>query len=200
MDQLMNSSSTNEPRTLAIALGANLPSHVRPPHKTLIALRPALQEEINNWISKEISQLEPQGTESNELRFRWSPLYGTEPIGGPAGQAEYVNAVVVVDGQSLSKLKPSKSAAFSGSTLSADRLGTSVIERGLVSMCVPSTSSIFEAPLDNIMHSKKFAHFSNNLLFLISGEGIFIIVLSMLDINSISSSSKILVKNFILFF
>ena len=31
-------------------------------------------------------------------RLRWSPLFRTAPVGGPAGQPDYLNAVVVIDG------------------------------------------------------------------------------------------------------
>ena len=47
------------------------------------------------------------------MRWRWSPLFETEPHGGPPGQSNYVNAVLIVDGPNLSELTPSESAALS---------------------------------------------------------------------------------------
>ncbi len=35
---------------------------------------------------------------SGTPRLRWSPLFRTAPVGGPAGQPDYLNAVVVIDG------------------------------------------------------------------------------------------------------
>ncbi|MFZ9754050.1 MAG: 2-amino-4-hydroxy-6-hydroxymethyldihydropteridine diphosphokinase [Cyanobium sp.] len=35
---------------------------------------------------------------SAAARLRWSPLFRTAPVGGPAGQPDYLNAVVVIDG------------------------------------------------------------------------------------------------------
>ncbi len=46
------------------------------------------------------------------LRWRWSPLFETEPIGGPPGQPMYINAALIVDGAMLSALRPSKEAAI----------------------------------------------------------------------------------------
>ncbi len=46
------------------------------------------------------------------MRWRWSPLFETDPIGGPDKQPIYANAVLVVDGQKLAELKPSESAAL----------------------------------------------------------------------------------------
>jgi len=66
--------------TLAIALGANLPSPAGEPAVTLEAVKPLLHE-----------LLRPVGG-----RCHWSPLLRTAPVGGPAGQSDYLNAVVVV--------------------------------------------------------------------------------------------------------
>ncbi len=67
-------------QSLAIALGANLPSPAGPPIATLQAVRPLLQELV--------LQLGVPG--------RWSPLFRTAPVGGPADQPGYLNAVVLV--------------------------------------------------------------------------------------------------------
>jgi 2-amino-4-hydroxy-6-hydroxymethyldihydropteridine diphosphokinase len=64
--------------SIAVALGANLGD----PAATLVAVRPRLQ-----------SLLQAGGV----ARCRWSPLFRTEPVGGPAAQRDYLNAAVVVD-------------------------------------------------------------------------------------------------------
>ena len=79
----------SEAATLAIALGANLPSHCGGPIATLIAVRPLLEACLRKW---------GQGLSSGPTGFRWSPLFETEPVGGPPGQPTYINAVLVVDG------------------------------------------------------------------------------------------------------
>ncbi len=79
--------------TLAIALGANLPGPGGSPLATLIAVRPLLEARVQEWREG----LPPPGKPAT---FRWSPLFETQPVGGPPGQPNYLNAVVLVDGPS----------------------------------------------------------------------------------------------------
>ena len=81
--------SGGEAATLAIALGANLPSHCGSPIATLISVRPLLEASLQQW---------GQGLSSRPTAFRWSPLFETEPVGGPPGQPPYINAVLLVEG------------------------------------------------------------------------------------------------------
>ena len=81
----------NATATLAIALGANLPSRSGSPIATLIAVRPLLEASVRRWSQGLPHRGEP-------ACFRWSPLFETQPVGGPPGQPNYVNAVVLVDG------------------------------------------------------------------------------------------------------
>lgn len=69
--------------TLAIALGANLPGPAGGPLETLLAVRPLLTELLHAWAP---------GLE----RLHWSPLFRTAPLGGPGGQPDYLNAVLLV--------------------------------------------------------------------------------------------------------
>ena len=69
--------------TIAIALGANLGD----PAATLAAVRPLLAELVQ------------------PARCRWSPLFRTEPVGGPADQPPYCNAVLLL-GPPLPHLEP----------------------------------------------------------------------------------------------
>ena len=68
--------------SVAIGLGANLPSPVGAPLDTLVALRPQLESLLQQW-----------GGEGS--RVYWSPLFRTAPVGGPAGQPDYLNAALV---------------------------------------------------------------------------------------------------------
>ena len=72
--------------SLAIALGANLPSPAGLPMATLLALRPLLVQQLRAWAAVDALQL------------HWSPLFCTAPVGGPADQPDYLNAVLVVQG------------------------------------------------------------------------------------------------------
>ena len=68
--------------TVAIGLGANLPSPGGAPLDTVVALRPQLESLLHHW-----------GGEGS--RMHWSPLFRTAPVGGPAGQPDYLNAALV---------------------------------------------------------------------------------------------------------
>jgi 2-amino-4-hydroxy-6-hydroxymethyldihydropteridine diphosphokinase len=68
--------------SLAIALGANIGD----PRTTLEAVRPLLAAELERWWPG-----------PSRPRLRWSPLFRTEPVGGPAGQPDYLNAVLLAD-------------------------------------------------------------------------------------------------------
>ena len=72
--------------SLAIALGANLPSPAGSPLATLLALRPLLELQLRLWAAPDALQL------------HWSPLFRSAPVGGPADQPDYLNAVVLVAG------------------------------------------------------------------------------------------------------
>ncbi|MFO7630049.1 MAG: 2-amino-4-hydroxy-6-hydroxymethyldihydropteridine diphosphokinase [Prochlorococcaceae cyanobacterium] len=77
-------SAGGDPPPLAIALGANLPSPAGEPLDTLVAVRPLLTQLLQAW--------------AGPLQLCWSPLFRTEPEGGPADQPAYLNAVLLVTG------------------------------------------------------------------------------------------------------
>ena len=81
--------------SVAVALGANQPSAVGLPRDTLVAVRPLLEKLLVDWAGQ-------------ELRFRWSELLQTTPV-GPVAQPDYVNAVVLVEGLTAA---PSESLAL----------------------------------------------------------------------------------------
>ncbi len=84
----MSASLADQPQSLAIALGANLPSAGVVPRQTLITVRPQLEQLLISWGS----------AASGGMRCSWSPLLKTAPVGGPPGQPLYCNAVVVCAG------------------------------------------------------------------------------------------------------
>ena len=74
-------------QSLAIALGANLPSPAGDPIATLVAVRPLIEGLLLG--------LQPDAAAPGWLR--WSPLFSTVPMGGPPGQPSYINAVLLAD-------------------------------------------------------------------------------------------------------
>ncbi len=78
-DQAGSAADRHQP-SLAIALGANLPSPAGPPLATLVALRPLL-EPLLQQLGGPVC---------------WSPLFRTAPVGGPAHQPDFLNAAVLV--------------------------------------------------------------------------------------------------------
>jgi 2-amino-4-hydroxy-6-hydroxymethyldihydropteridine diphosphokinase len=76
--------------TLALGLGANLPSSVGAPRATLVAVRPLLEALLQEWVQS-------CGSAPPRLLQRWSPLFLTAPVGGPAQQPSYSNAVLLLE-------------------------------------------------------------------------------------------------------
>ena len=70
---------------VAIALGANLGD----PAATLIVVRPLLASACRSWW-------QANQAAAPACQLRWSPLFRTAPVGGPAGQPPYLNAAVVL--------------------------------------------------------------------------------------------------------
>ena len=88
--------------SLAIALGANLGD----PRATLVAVRPLLQALLEGLLEERGQAGAPLGSQPgpesgvrlSPIRLRWSPLFCTEPVGGPPGQPAYLNGVLLVEG------------------------------------------------------------------------------------------------------
>jgi 2-amino-4-hydroxy-6-hydroxymethyldihydropteridine diphosphokinase len=72
-----------EHSTLAIGLGANLPSAAGAPLDTLVAVRPQLHQLLLGWAGV-------------ACHLCWSPLFHTAPVGGPPDQPDYLNAALLV--------------------------------------------------------------------------------------------------------
>jgi 2-amino-4-hydroxy-6-hydroxymethyldihydropteridine diphosphokinase len=90
----LNPSQAAAAGSLAVALGANLGD----PLATLLAVRPLLAELLLGWWKAPQAAGPSAGLAWPRPRLRWSPLFRTAPVGGPADQPPYLNAVVVVDG------------------------------------------------------------------------------------------------------
>ncbi len=108
----MSALNYSTPRTLAIALGANLPSTFGSPKLTLIKIRPLLEDEICQWIKSTYSLNDDLNSIKNNLDWYWSPLYETEPIGEAGNQPDFINAVLLVEGKKLLRQVPSEKAAL----------------------------------------------------------------------------------------
>jgi len=85
--------------SLAIALGANLGD----PQATLEAVRPLLQAFLEGLLEERGPQPDDQ---RRAIRLRWSPLFCTEPVGGPPGQPAYLNGVLLVEGVAALEPRP----------------------------------------------------------------------------------------------
>ena len=85
----VRASLADQARTLALGLGANVPSPAGEPLATLVALRPLL--------AAALQQLWATWGEAPPV-LQWSPLFRTAPVGGPPDQPDYLNAVLLVLG------------------------------------------------------------------------------------------------------
>jgi 2-amino-4-hydroxy-6-hydroxymethyldihydropteridine diphosphokinase len=96
--------------SLAIALGANLGD----PRATLVAVRPLLQALLEGLLEERGQAEAPLGSQPgpesgvrlSPIRLRWSPLFCTEPVGGPPGQPAYLNGVLLVEGVAALEPRP----------------------------------------------------------------------------------------------
>ena len=104
----MSTSIVPPSKTLAIALGANLPSKYGPPTSTLIEVRRILKEIVEEWLTSSLKENINSEEIPNQINWRWSPLFETKPFGGPPKQANYINAVVLIDGPIMEFINPSE--------------------------------------------------------------------------------------------
>jgi 2-amino-4-hydroxy-6-hydroxymethyldihydropteridine diphosphokinase len=97
--------------SLAIALGANLPSPVGEPLATLVAVRPLLHTVLADLGGPVL----------------WSPLFRTAAVGGPADQPDYLNAVVLV--QAPAGAGVGNAGAAEAGAVEAGRAAEALLER-----------------------------------------------------------------------
>ena len=116
--------------SLAIALGANLGD----PRATLVAVRPLLQALLEGLLEERGQAGGPLGSKPGSesgvrlspIRLRWSPLFCTEPVGGPPGQPAYLNGVLLVEG--VAGLEPRPLALLQGLQALEERFGRQRLE------------------------------------------------------------------------
>ena len=93
---------------LAIGIGSNLPSEHGNSRATLVKARQLLNKTICLWLKENCKK--EFGLE--EVIFNWSSQYETYPVGNNLNQPKFINAIVLVKGNVLKKIKPSKASAF----------------------------------------------------------------------------------------
>ena len=97
---------------LVISIGANIPGILGDPIRTIAAIRPQIEKSILEWnLALNFPKTCSQNIDKS-LSFQWSSLFETEPIGGPTDQPNFVNTVLVVEGEGFSSVKPNKKAAI----------------------------------------------------------------------------------------
>ncbi len=79
---------------------------------TMQAVRPKVEEVIQRWIISCLEQPKTRQQSERQLNCYWSPLFETEPLGGPLNQPNYINAVLVLRGKELERLEPSEDFAL----------------------------------------------------------------------------------------
>ena len=97
---------------LVISIGANIPSKLGDPLRTIAAIRPQIEESIIDW---NFALNHPKSTDKNvdkSLSFKWAPLFETDPLGGPTDQPNFINTVLVIHGAGFSNVKPHEKAAI----------------------------------------------------------------------------------------
>ncbi len=102
----MSSINSSILKTLAIGLGSNIPSPIGSPETTLIKARPLIKIAIQEWCCSWLPTSLNNSIIKSELDFQWSPLYKTEPIGGPKEQPDFINAVLIAHGNIFTKIEP----------------------------------------------------------------------------------------------
>ena len=96
---------------LVISIGANIPSILGDPIRTIATMRPQIEKSIIEWnIALNCPKIESKNVDKS-LSFIWAPLFETDPLGGPDDQPKFINTVLVVEGEEFSSINPNKKAA-----------------------------------------------------------------------------------------
>ena len=98
---------------LVISIGANIPSKLGDPIRTIAATRPLIEKSISDW---NVVFNYPKIQHDNHymsLSFKWAPLFESDPLGGPINQPKFINTVLLVEGDGFETIKPNKKAAIS---------------------------------------------------------------------------------------
>ena len=98
---------------LVISIGANIPGILGDPIRTIAAIRPQIEKSILEWNDAlNYPKIESQNIDKS-LSFQWAPLFETAPLGGPVDQPNFINTVLVVEGEDFASVTPNKKAAIS---------------------------------------------------------------------------------------
>ena len=97
---------------LVISIGANIPGILGDPIRTIAAMRPQIEKSIIEWnIALNCSKIDSQNVYKS-LSFKWAPLFETDPLDVPTDQPNFINTVLVVDGNDFASVKPNEKAAI----------------------------------------------------------------------------------------
>jgi len=97
---------------LVISIGANIPSKFGDPLRTIAAIRPRIEKSIIDWnVALNCPKIQDKNFDKS-LSFKWAPLFETDPLGGPTDQPNFINTVLIVEGEGFSMVKPDKKAAI----------------------------------------------------------------------------------------
>ena len=97
---------------LVISIGANIPGILGDPISTIATMRPQIEKSILKWnIALNHPKIDSQNFDKS-LSFQWSPLFETDPLGGPVDQPRFINSVLVVEGEDFASVNPNKKAAI----------------------------------------------------------------------------------------
>ena len=97
---------------LVISIGANIPSKLGDPIRTIAATRPLIEKSIRDWNVVFNYPKIQQDNHDIFLSFKWAPLFETDPLGGPSDQPKFINTVLLVEGDGFEKVHPNKKAAI----------------------------------------------------------------------------------------
>ena len=97
---------------LVISIGANIPGILGDPIRTIAAIRPQIEKSIIEWdVALNFPNIDSQKLDKS-LSFQWAPLFESDPLGGPNDQPNFINTVLVVNGDDFSSVKPNAKAAI----------------------------------------------------------------------------------------
>jgi len=97
---------------LVISIGANIPSTFGNPLITIAAIRPRIEKSIIDWnVALNCPKIQDKNFDKS-LSFKWAPLFETDPLGGPTDQPNFINTVLIVEGEGFSMVKPDEKAAI----------------------------------------------------------------------------------------
>ena len=97
---------------LVISIGANIPGILGDPIRTIAAMRPQIETSILEWNNAFNRPKIDSKNIDKSLSFQWAPLFETAPLGGAVDQPNFINTVLVVEGEDFASVTPNKKAAI----------------------------------------------------------------------------------------